>query len=241
MLSTKVPAALLLLLPTAIGAQSAAAPVRTGALSELAAQAGAVVAAPDAPPSAPAAAGARFCTTNLYTYQDQPVAGYELNCTNAALGLALHHATIYDAAALFAPGGRCSPKNDSRISLTSREIRPFQIDHATDADGAPAGRRELTLYRDAPGLKPGEFLLNLTWSQGGDSYRLGFIPETGGTPTRVFKPAADKSASGAFVLKAAAVPFTFSTAKTFNGRAPAYDAVPVDCELTISVDGWYGR
>jgi hypothetical protein len=243
---TKLSGIILLALPLTAWGRPAGAPVQGEAMGALltAADADVLPAAPAAPESAPAGAPAsrsNFCTENLYTYRDRPVSGYELNCANASLGLLLHHSTSYDAGSLFARDGRCSPKHDSRVVLRSRELQPFEIGHETSAAGESVGRRELRLYRDGEGLEAGEFLLNLTWIQGGDSYQLGFIPETGATPDHVFKLAGGGSGSDSFVLRAAGLPFAFATAKTVNGRAIAYKNVPVDCEMTISVDSWYGR
>ncbi|HXT00722.1 MAG TPA: hypothetical protein VN915_08620 [Elusimicrobiota bacterium] len=233
--------AALLLLPLAVSAE----PTGT-ALSALLAQAGT-----DTLPAAPAAPTAvttdipssrtNFCASNLYTYQDRPVSAYELTCRNAALGLVLRQATSFDQLALFAPGGRCSPKHSSTISLRSAETGPFELAHETAGASEPAGRRELVLYRDDASLKPGQFLLNLTWVQGGDSYQLGYNPETRGTPSRVFSLVSGKNGEDSFTLKASALPFTFATSKTIDGKPVAYRSVPVDCEMTISVDGWYGR
>lgn len=231
--------AALLLLPLAVSAETGTA------LSSLLAQAGAE--ALPAAPASPAAATAdipssrtNFCATNLYTYQDRPVSAYELTCRNAALGLVLHHATSFDQPALFAPGGRCSPKHSSSVSLRSNETQPFELAHETSGAQEPAGRRELELYRDDASLAPGQFLLNLTWIQGGDSYQLGYNPETRATPSRVFSLVSGKNGDDSFTLKASALPLAFATTKTINGKAIAY-RVPVDCEMTISVDGWYGR
>jgi hypothetical protein len=235
MSSTTVLAALLLLAPAAFAETGAA-------LGSLLAQAGtsALPPAPEAPAAAPASPLSNFCATNLFTYRDRPVSAYELTCRSASRGLVLHQATSFDQIALFAPGGRCSPKHSAGVSLRSAETAPFELAHETSDAAEPAGRRALELYRDGAELGPGEFLLNLTWIQGGDSYQLGYDPETRATPSRVFRLVSGGNGADSFVLKAAALPFAFATSKTINGRAIAY-RVPVDCEMTISVDGWYGR
>jgi hypothetical protein len=227
----RLAAAVLLALPIAAWGQPA--------LDALAVQAdaNALPPAPAAAQSAPAASS-NFCMSDLYTYQDQPVTGYELTCTNASLELVLHQTARFDQDALFSRDGRCSPKHQASIGLTSRDTKPFELDHNTADAGQSGGRRELKLYRDGEGVKSEEFLLNLTWIQEGDAYRLGYAPRTRATPAHVFKPVGGDRRSGSFVLQAAALPFNFSSAQIVNGRAPDYRDVPVDCEMTINVGDW---
>lgn len=185
----------------------------------------------------PVAPNRPFCTSDFFVYADKPISGYSLRCSNAALGLVMSHGASYDAASLFQPNGRCSAKHLSTIDLWSRATRPFEF--AQTSERPSSGVREFKAYRDGPGLRPGELLVNLLWIQGGDEFRLGFDPRTGRTPWRVFQPIARRGF--VYVLRASSVPLNFRTTKRVDGRVVTYRDVPVDCELEITTNDWYGR
>lgn len=210
------------------------------ALERAAAEAG--FAAPTAPQPVPGTAVAPdrpFCTSDFYVYHDRPITSYSLACRNDALGLHVYHAASYDQAALFSPNGRCSPKHLASVSVWSRDTGPFRLGH--DNSRPSSGRREFTVFREGPGLRDGELLVNLLWIQGSDELRLGFDPRTGRTPMRPFVPGPRSESGSKFVLRGRGLPFNFSTQTRINGRVIGYRDVPVDCTLEIDTDDWVGR
>jgi len=179
-----------------------------------------------------------FCTTNFYTYQDQPIESFELTCTNQGEGLTLRHAVRYDAAALFAKNGRCSDAHFASVSLRTTRTNPFELFRDTTKDSS--GRRGFEAYR-GDGLKPGELLVNLVWLQDGQSYRLG-VDERGATPKKVFSAVEQpEDGRGPVVLRARALPFSYSGNEVVNGAKVEYKSLPVDCELKVYLSDWYGR